>query len=387
MILLGAGIALFVSAIAAQPVFGSSVMVNGQQLFPDKKRPQLYYYLPPAYQLLTDATGKPRLSLVKMRYAGSARTGNAGEIKYTNILQFRIGTGKEYPRRLADTRAALRKKNPAAQLQMLPVRKFISLLVFAPAAPDPGADTASLRDAGVSDPGEEEAAANNGYWNEKTVTIRLSNIDAQLVESALRSGMTLMSFSYAFYSVFADRADLHTEVFGQPRLRKEVQAVFGKDAITGSDTAQHLTLVRADAFPVEADFEKWPGVISEIDINERLPAQYPLFDVYCYDFAQGLRADLWEKKIEIRATGVNGSEIQTGYSFRDDRPEVFARPIRFPYAVRFDKPFYYRITEIDLNGNSMVTEWKEKTDWSALLDISSPPEKIIPKAKPALEWP
>jgi len=379
---LGTAVVLFTAHPQAQPVFGSSLLVEGYTLFPDKKKGNLYYAMPPDYQLLTDAGGKPALSLVKMRYTGSAGTGDAGVIKYSNLLQFRVGAGKQHLQKIGTVRAALKRKNPSSELRTLPVKKFVSVLVFTPAAPEPGSDTVNLVKGGIDESGEEGAGGNNNFWNERTVTVRLSNTDAQLVEYALRNGKTLMSFSYAFYSSFADRTDLRTEVYGNPRLRNEVRNLFDKDALTGADTSLFITPVKADAIPLSADPVQWPDVVREVDINERMPAKYPLFDVYCYDFAQGLRADLWEKKIEIKASGVNGSVVQYGFSFREDRPEVYARAIRFPLAVRFDKPFFYRVTEIDQNGNTVTTDWKEKTNWSELLDITTSPDKVVMKAKP-----
>ena len=119
-----------------------------------------------------------------------------------------------------------------------------------------------------------------------------------------------------------------------------------------------------------------------MDINEKLPAKYPLFDVYCYDFNNALRADLYAKKIEIKATSLNGAEISTSFSFRASQPERYTRSIRFPYAVRFDKPFYYRVTEITLDGEAHMTPWIEKKEWSELLDITSAPHKIVKPVDP-----
>jgi len=378
----GSATALFAVNAVAQPVFGSSFILNDQKIFPDKKKKNLYYYLPPGYKMLSETGGKPYFSLVKMRYTGTAATGDAGSVRYSNLLQFRVGIDKDQQKKITDVKAALRRQYPGSELQILPVRKFISLLVFAPASPEPGTDTVSLVTTGVAEASDENAAVSNSYWNERTVSVRLSNIDAQLLESALQTGRSLMSFAYAFYSAFAERPDLRTEVYGNPALRKEVKAKFDRDALTGPDTSLFLTPVKADAFPLTADITQWPSVIQEIDINERMPARYPLFDVYCYDFAQGLRADLWEKKIEIRATAVNGSDIQAGFSFRDDCPDIYARPIRFAYAVRFDRPFFYRVIEITHDGEKNTTDWIQKTTWSDLLDITTTPDKVQLKVKP-----
>ncbi len=379
IVFFGSATALFAVTAVAQPVFGSSFILNGQTIFPDKKKTKLFYYLPPNYILLADRAGKPSFSLVKMRYYGKASTADAGVVRYNNLLQFRVGADLPHQQMASVIRVALQKKYPGSELQILPVRKFLSLLVFAPAAPGTPNDTVSLVQANLSEASDENAAVNNSYWSERTVTIRLSNIDAQLVESALQTGNSIMSFSYAFYSSFAERKDLRAEVYTNPALRDEVKAVLDKEM--AGDTSGTITLIKADAFPLSVDIKKWPSLVQEVDINERLPAKYPLFDVYCYDFAQGLRADLYEKKIEIRASGVSRTDVLYRFSFREDMPQVFAKAIRFAYAVRFDKPFYYRVSEIDHDGNMVTTDWLQKEEGGTLIDITSSPDKVIIKPK------
>lgn len=379
IILLASATSLLTVSVAAQPVFGSSLMLNGQTVYPDKKKPHLFYHLPPAYRLMKDANGKPSFSLVKMRYIGKTSTADAGIAKYNNILQFKVGIDQQQQKSLADTKTALRKKYPGAELQVMPVRKFLSLLVFAPTAPASSNDTVSLVKANLSEASDENAAVSNGYWTERTITIRLSDIDAQLVESALRTGSSIMSFSYAVYSVFAERTDLRTEIYTNPALQDQAKAVFDKEL--KGDTVSTITLVKADAFPLAVDVNQWPSLVQEVDINERLPAKYPLFDVYCYDFVNGLRADLYEKKIEIKGSGVSGMDVLYRFSFRDDIPQVYAKAIRFAYAIRFDKPVYYRVSEIDQDGNMVTTAWLQKDEGGTLIDITSTPDKIILKPK------
>src|SRR4029078_5779601 len=147
------------------------------------------------------------------------------------------------------------------------------------------------------------------------------------------------------------------------------------------DSTKHVSLVKADAIPIAVDLLKWQDLVQKVDINERFPAKYPLFDVYCYDFNQELRADLFEKRIDIKATHVNGSEITSSFTFSEGRPEVYAKSIRFPYAIRFDKPFFYRVLEINRDCEVVTGEWKEKTVWSELIDITSTPDKVVLKPK------
>jgi hypothetical protein len=93
--------------------------------------------------------------------------------------------------------------------------------------------------------------------------------------------------------------------------------------------------------------------------------------VYCYDFNNAIRADLFAKRIEISATSVNGSEIYHTSTFKQSQPDEYAKSIRFPYAVRFDKPYKYRITEITQEGDVVSSGWIERTSWSDIIDITT----------------
>jgi hypothetical protein len=366
--------------VPAQPTIGGTFMIGDQKIYPDAKKPDTYYYIPFDYQLVTDPSGKPFFSLIQMRYTGTASTGDAGVKKYHNLLQFRIAADARRSAKLAETRAALKRMKPRAELWMMPVRKFASLLVFA-SSDTASLDSASLVKANHTEATDEKADVNNSFWNERTVSIRLNDIDAQLVESALLNRQSVMSFSYAFYTEFAFKDEINQQVTGDWKFVKPINEFFQNQISNNGDTSKIISIVKADVINLKVDVEKWPSLIQKVDINERLPAKYPLFDVYCYDFHQELRTDLFEKRIEIKATSVGGKDITTSYSFKQSRPDTYAKTIRFPYAVRFDMPFYYRVTEINYDGESAPTEWKQKTNWSELLDITSTPDKVVLKPK------
>lgn len=365
----------------AQPSVQSSTIINGQKIFKDSKKPNLYYHLPVDYKLATDASGKPFFSLIQMRYAGTNKTADAGIIKYNNIVQFKISADGAQQRKIQEAAAELKRTNPLAELRMLPVRKFYSILVFASAADRSNADTTDVINAGVSENSNEQADVNNSYWNERTVSVRLTDADAQLVETALQKNQSLLSFSYAMYAAFAEKNTASGLVTGSSKLKKKWADHFQHAANPANDTATTMLLAKADVIDLGVDIVRWPSLIQKVDINERLPARYALFDVYCYDFNNEIRADLFEKRMEIKATSVNGREIITTLTFKQSQPEIYARSIRFGYAVRFDKPFYYRVSEINHDGDMITTDWIQKEEWGALIDITSSPDKVVLKPK------
>lgn len=379
-----AALAMNLSIAVAQPSFGSSFMLGDQKVFPDVRKTNLYYILPSDYKLATDASGKPYFTMIQMRYNGMASTGDPGVSKYHNILQFRVTTDLQQQKKLGDIKTALKKINANADLSILPVRKFSSLLVFASssiaATTNPG-DSLNMVRASFTEATDENAVDNNSFWTERTISITLNNVDAELVESALKNRQSIMSFSYAFYTVFAEKSDVSMTVTGSSGFRKPIYDFFQDEIRNRPDSAKHLVLIKADAIPLAVDIQKWPTLVQKIDINDRMPAKYPLFDVYCYDFNQELRADLIEKVIEIKVRGVGGTDIITNFTFKESRPEVYAKSIRFPYAIRFDKPFYYRVLEINQDGDKNIGEWIQKTNWSELLDITSSPDKVVLRTK------
>lgn len=376
-----AGAVIFSVAGHCQPSIHSSFMIGDENIFRDAKKTNLYYYTPFDYKLVTDVSGKPFFTLTQMRYTGKQSTGDAGTMKYNNLLQFKIAVDISQQKKVSALKTSLKAMNTTAELQMLPVRKFTSVLVFASSGEIafPTTDSVGLIKVNLTEATDENAVINNSYWNERTVSLRLSNVDAELVESALRNNQSIMSFSYAVYTAFAEKTSPGISISGRGKLRKQVADYFQNEINTEKDTALRIALIKADAIGLGVDINKWPDAIQKIDINERVPARYALFDVYCYDFNNELRPDLYQKKIEIKATSVNGSAIITAYSFKQSRPDVYAKSIRFTYVVRLDKPFYYRVTEVDYNGEVIISEWIERKEWSEILDITSPPEKRIIK--------
>ena len=364
----------------AQPSLHSSFMVAGEKIYRDISKLNLYYYIPLNYTLATDIGGKPSFLITQMRYTGTRSTGDENAVKYSNFLQFKLAVDESAQKKLAILRTTLRTSHPAAELRMMPVRKFFSVLVFALTENAASAnDSVNLVKVDLAEASDEHAAVNNSYWNERTVSLRLSNTDAMLVEDALKNNRSILSFSYAIYSVFAEKTSDGLSVTGTGTLRYQVSDHFRTMINPSKDTVTSTLLVKADAIPLSVDIQKWPSLVRKIDINERVPARYALFDVYCYDFNNELRPDLYEKKIEIKATSVAGTDITTAYTFRQSRPDLYARSIRFPYAIKFDKPFYYRVTEINTDGEATSTEWLQKKEWNEVLDITSPPEKITAK--------
>jgi hypothetical protein len=136
--------------------------------------------------------------------------------------------------------------------------------------------------------------------------------------------------------------------------------------------------VRAGAVAIEVDAGRWPDIVRRIDNGASAPPGYAFLDVYCYDFNNELRPDLYEKDVEIDAEGVAGRRARLFAIFQKDAPDVYTRTLRFPVAVRLDRPYRYRVVEIAPDGTLKEGVWRVRESWAAHLDVTgeaaAPPE-------------
>jgi hypothetical protein len=143
--------------------------------------------------------------------------------------------------------------------------------------------------------------------------------------------------------------------------------------LLATDTLIATRLVKADAFAINVDVGLWPELLKKIDINEGLPPAYAALEVRCFDFANDTRPDLAVKGIDIAATGVGGQTITIPtQKFLRSEPDLYARQIRFPYAVKLTQPYRYRLVEYTVEGDKRVSGWVEVNSWASHLDITTP---------------
>jgi len=123
------------------------------------------------------------------------------------------------------------------------------------------------------------------------------------------------------------------------------------------------------------DIARWPHIIRRIDINATAPPGYAALDVYCYDFSQAADSNRYETQVEIQAAGVGSGPVTLRATFSRTQPDLYARSLRFPVAVRMDRPYRFRIHAIAQDGTSMTTPWRERTSWVELLDVTTQGDK------------
>ena len=205
----------------------------------------------------------------------------------------------------------------------------------------------------------------------------LDSLSAQALHAALERGRVLMSLGYAFLGAAAGGVGDEGTLEGAPELvaalQRSISSGTGPSAGAPADTAR-LHVVRAGTLPIGLDTTRWPDLLRRVDLNDRAPPGYAALDVYCYDFNNAIRPDLAEKIVDIDAEGVGGRRVTLQTHFTSDQPDVYSASVRFPVAVRIDRPYRYRVEEVKRDGLAHAGSWREVAEWSRILDITTPPK-------------
>lgn len=129
-------------------------------------------------------------------------------------------------------------------------------------------------------------------------------------------------------------------------------------------------VVQADAIPIRIDIAKYPDLLKQVDINEQIPPEYPLIQVYCFDFQNQLSESLLLKKVTLQAWGVNQQRVQAMVTFRKTSPDAIFQTANFQHAVLIHRPLRYKITTVDSQSGLKETSWKSWHLYDGILDIT-----------------
>lgn len=344
--------ALAASPALAQPDLGKAQPAGEISVYPDARRAGLFYYVPGAMAIAEGATGRPDLSFLHVRYTGSAATGDRGKTFFRSVLTFRVRLAGPAATELVNARNVLRgiAKTAAIELRPLPIRRLDTTLVFAPLDTTP-VESKTVATEGHLEPADTPASpkpvSDEGTWRERTYTIGMDPGTAQMFAEALDHGRVALSVGYSFYAnAIPEPFDSLPLAQGRPQL------------------------VRTGAISITADAKRWPDLVRRIDINDSLPPGYAALDVYCYDFNNELRPDLYETQVEIEAQSVTGRPVRRLVAFQRDQQDLYARRLTFSVAVRLDRPYRYRVIEVMPDGASTTGAWQDGSSWTQILDVT-----------------
>lgn len=375
--------ALYVAAVtgmprcvAAAPSWRTQRVSGSLILFQDDARPTLWYYAPAELAVATDADGRPDFHFLDMRYMGSAVSRDQGTFTTRSLVTFRVKLPRASSEELTRAARELGSGGTAGsriEIRPFPIRRIETALIYASiGSPDttalpPGRFESS--DDGASGPTGES------YWTERIYTMGLDELTAQAFRAALEKGQVFLSLGYAFVGPALASDWGIGELTGSSalvsELRKSLQAGGAKDSAATDSVRLHV--VRAGAIEIALDTKRYPNLMTRVDLNDRAPPGYAALDVYCYDFNNELRPDLAEKEVEIDAEGIAGRRVKLSASFTSTQPDLYSSGIRFPVAVRLDRPYRYRVHEIKNDGSEHAGPWRESASWSRILDVTSAP--------------
>jgi hypothetical protein len=360
--------------ICAQPDLARKYVLDSFVAYRDARISDLFYYLPGDLKVATDNDGKPDFKLLLMRYTGTRTYDDQGTQRFRNLLQMRIIHSTYTSEELRAVREKLKAYVPDPELRAIPVKNLKAVLICSAAGPEGNQENTVAEQEGYFSQ-ENDNTDRNEYWKERSFIIRLDNAAANILWDALQDQQTILSVGFAFYSdVFNSlKTDLSGYGSGAATDRLNEMIRTGNEN-AAADSLLDTRVIKAGAFEVIIDTEKWPDLITKVDINEQIPPDYAAVDVYCYDFHNNLRPDLAQKKVEVEAAGVGGDKVTLKYTFRSDAPDIYAYDMKFPYAVKIDVPYRFRLTEITKSGVVSRTEWTTRQSWNGILDITSKPD-------------
>jgi hypothetical protein len=360
----------------AIPDFRNKQMAGPLIVYPDDKKKGVFYYQPGDLVLATDQEGKPGLHMLQIRYTGTSARDDRMVTMYRSLLTFRIVMNGPIPEEIRAAKEVLASSNRRVELRPLPVRRLEAVLVYALIQ-----TTEEEEETGILSGGHFESAEGGGrtdrnaYWNERIYTLSLDENNAQVFWDTLRKGQVVLSLGYAFFANGIAPDQELISLSGSPELVDALHKQLEEKQSSAENEQEDVpdaVLVKAGATSVTVDACKWPDLLRRVDLNESVPPGYAMLDVYCYDFNNNIRTDLYKKEVEIEAQGVGGRAVQLHTAFYSKQPDLYARSIHFPFAVRLDRPYRYRIVEVAKDGSISTGPWVTRESWTQLLDVTTP---------------
>jgi hypothetical protein len=333
----------------------------------------LYYYGPKELELAQLDSGKPDVHFLLMRYVGTAAAGDRGAIVHRSLLSIRVMLPTIRAEEIRTAKQVLRTGGSDVEIRPLPIRRLEAALIYTQVGTAEEQATPATLPKGHFQESDNSpgTSSSDSYWTDRVYTLSLDAATAQIFWNALQQGQVVLSVGYAFIADGVAPPDVQVQLKGPKELTTELSRQINESGVAPKSSTPLRSVVQAGAFSVSADAQKWPDLFVRADLNEQVPPGYASLDVYCYDFQQGA-TDLYEKKIEIDAESVNGRRMRLQTSFKWKQPDIYARTLRFPFAVRLDRPYRYRIVETTRSGEIRQMPWTERTSWVQILDVTTP---------------
>jgi hypothetical protein len=350
----------------AVPDLRAGETVAGMTVWPDHRLDGLYYHLPGKVRLAEDASGRPRLDLLSTRYVGTAAAGDQGRHDQYNRLSFTVILDPPAASALEATRQVLQSRQRShVELRPLPVLRMPTRLVYEPI------DSQMTEPTPLPRPSLTAELERQSVWTERSYDLRLSAEETELLRSILAKGGVRFSLAYGLVVLaIGNDASLH-QLHGSPELVAEMRALLENEPGEADAATPRPLIADADASSITVDLQGWPELVAQVDLNERLPPGFGALEIRCYEFQQAGDNPLFEVRVDVRARTVSDHLLVESVIFSSLEPDRFAARVRFPVAVRLDRPYAFRVTRVHQDGSVYGSaEWIERESWTALLDVT-----------------
>ncbi|CAM1371907.1 hypothetical protein [Tenacibaculum xiamenense] len=351
--------------LVAQPRSESKQVIEKLVIYQDSNNKQVFYYAPEGLHLVKDKNGKPSFKFIQMRYTGTKARGDQGKHRFRSLLQFKVAQLLPDKKRKEAIIDSLNNRGyKVSKLSPIALSNIKAILVHTAVITD---STKNYQHGFF-----ENNNVKNTTWKELDFTLRLNNEDAQIFWDNFHGNQPTISVNYSFFAKLNTKKVDDLTVSGSDEFKETMEAHLEEN--DSSKVQLKESIINADALSINIDTDEWPELIQQIDINEQVPPDYAALDIYCFDFNNEIRPDLYAKRIEIIATGVGGRDVKLRKTFKYNEPEIYAQTLQFINAIKLNEPYRYRITEILHDGNYNKSEWKERTTWNEILDITTKPK-------------
>lgn len=369
---LSSALALLIAAgwspASAQPDIRQVQILEGLRLFRDAVKPAVFYYEPGDLELAREKDGKPDFQFLDMRYTGHRSADDQGTNRFRSLLRFRVVLTPHSQAKMERVKESLMRGAPRAELRPLPIRRLDAILVCTAGT----TDTLTVGGGHFERPDSTPAGDRGAQWKERTFVLKMDPNEADLLRGMFTRQQVAISVGYAYFADCVAWNATQISLSGSPGAVAAAREFFGLPAGGASDSTSAVRPVKVNAFEITVDAQRWPDLLARSDINEQLQPEYALLDVYCFDFANNIRPDLYAKKVSVEASGVSGKTVRAEITFSPEEPDRYAQSARFPFAVRIDRPFRYRVVEINQDGEKTESAWIERTSWTAIVDVTTP---------------
>lgn len=349
-------------AAVGQPNLDSVEEISGLMIYEDKSNPQQFYYAPGSLQV-AENNGKQDIQIVQLRNIGQYATGDQGEIEHTNFLQAGIQMNSASRESLKSVKNELgRRLSGSIKLDRLPITDIKCSLIV----PDPGATSMVITGGNLEQ--IDAARMGSGYWNERKLFVPLSNEGSQILWTLATEKKLAFSLFFSFECIGWGGENISVEYFDPDELwDADVDRLLPKADST--ETNLKTKTVVADAIGVVLEDPINQGNLIKVDVDNNTLPSWSLLEVRCYAF-QGLDTLNYKKVVEFRANGATGEYVKTQCEFSSQSPDVVVNHLKFPFAVKMDVPYQWRIVNYSKMGTREEGNWQPESDWFKMLDIT-----------------